>query len=37
MADHDFYQTKCEDQARFVATCKEFWERVVVYDVSPLG
>jgi hypothetical protein len=35
MADHDFYQTKCPDHARFVATCKPLWERVVVYDIAP--
>lgn len=37
MADHSFYQTECKDHARFVETCKAFWERVVVYDISPLG
>ena len=36
LADHDYYQTKCQDHARFVSACKSFWERVVIYDVSPL-
>ena len=37
MADHEFYQKECKDHARFVAQCKTFWDRVVVYDVAPLG
>ncbi len=37
MEDHDFYQTKCKDHARFVSTCKPFWERVVIYDIAPLA
>jgi hypothetical protein len=37
MADHEFYQQGCPDHARFVAECKTCWERVVVYDVAPLG
>ena len=37
MEDHEFYQKECLDHARFVATCKAFFERVVVYDISPLG
>ena len=37
LEDHDFYQTKCPDHARFVNTCKTLWERVVIYDVEPLG
>jgi stress responsive alpha/beta barrel protein len=36
LEDHEFYQTKCQDHARFVAACKSFWERVVIYDVAPL-
>jgi hypothetical protein len=36
LEDHDFYQAKCPDHARFVAACKPLWERVVIYDVSPL-
>ena len=34
--DHEFYQTKCEHHARFVATCKTFWDRVVVHDMAPI-
>jgi len=34
--DHQFYQTKCPEHARFVAACAPFWERVVVYDLAPL-
>jgi hypothetical protein len=37
MADHDFYQKDCQDHARFVNTCKTFWEKVIVYDVQPIG
>ena len=37
LEDHDFYQTKCPDHARFVSTCKSLWERVVIYDFAPLG
>ena len=36
LEDHEYYQTRCQDHARFVAACKTFWERVVIYDVSPL-
>jgi len=36
LADHEFYQKECQDHARFVATCKTFWERVIIYDVTPL-
>ena|SRR5215213_6693536 len=36
LADHDFYQRECKDHARFVSTCQAFFERVVIYDVSPL-
>ena len=35
MADHDFYQKDCPDHARFVTTCKAFFERVIVYDIAP--
>jgi hypothetical protein len=35
LEDHEFYQTECPDHARFVTTCKPFWERVVIYDVAP--
>jgi len=37
LEDHNFYQSKCPDHARFVNTCKPFWERVVIYDFAPLG
>jgi hypothetical protein len=37
LADHDFYQAKCPDHARFIATCKSFWTRVVVYDFAPFA
>ncbi|HEY2572747.1 MAG TPA: Dabb family protein [Verrucomicrobiaceae bacterium] len=36
LADHEHYQKRCEQHARFVDTCKPFWERVVVYDSSPI-
>jgi hypothetical protein len=35
--DHDFYQANCPDHTRFVAACKPLWERVVIYDTSPLA
>lgn len=37
LEDHEFYQKECQDHARFVATCRAFFERVIVYDVSPLS
>jgi hypothetical protein len=37
LADHDFYQTDCQDHKRFVDTCKTFWERVIIYDSEPLA
>jgi hypothetical protein len=36
MQDHDFYQKECPKHLHFVATCKTFWERVVVYDSTPI-
>lgn len=36
LSDHEHYQTKCEQHMRFVDTCKTFWEKVLVYDTSPL-
>jgi hypothetical protein len=36
ISDHDFYQSDCPDHASFVSTCKPLWERVVIYDTSPL-
>ena len=32
MEDHDRYQTDDPAHTRFIETCKELWERVVVYD-----
>ena len=37
LEDHEFYQAKCEHHARFVSTCRSFWERVVIYDIAPLA
>jgi hypothetical protein len=37
LEDHEYYQTKCPDHARFVTACKTLWERVVIYDISPLN
>lgn len=37
MADHEFYQKECADHARFVAKCRPFFERVVVYDAAPMN
>ena len=36
IADQEFYQKGCPEHARFVSKCKTFWERVLIYDVSPL-
>lgn len=36
VADHDFYQSECSKHRRFVDTCKSLWERVLVYDSSPI-
>jgi len=36
LGDHDHYQKGCDQHARFVNTCKPLWERVVVYDSSPI-
>lgn len=36
LEDHDFYQSDCPKHKRFVDTCKSFWERVVIYDSSPI-
>ena len=36
MVDHDYYQKDCVQHARFVNACKPFFDRVVVYDNSPL-
>ena len=37
LADHDHYQKECPGHARFVNTCKTFWDRVVIYDMEPLA
>jgi hypothetical protein len=37
LEDHEFYQSKCEHHARFVSTCRSFWERVVIYDIAPFA
>jgi hypothetical protein len=37
MADHEHYQKGCEHHARFVKTCKPFFDRVIVYDTAPLA
>jgi hypothetical protein len=37
MQDHDFYQNECKDHGRFLATCKTFWDKVVVYDSMSLS
>ena len=34
-ADHDAYQVH-PDHDTFVAQCKDFWAKVVVYDTEPL-
>lgn len=34
--DHEHYQKSCKQHARFVDTCKSYWERVAVYDSSPI-
>jgi len=36
LVDHDHYINGCEQHAHFVNTCKPFWEKVVVYDTSPI-
>ncbi len=35
LADHDFYQSDCKDHQRFIDTCKTFWEKVIIYDMTP--
>ena len=36
MADHEHYQAGCEHHSRFVQICRPMFERVVVYDYSPM-
>ena len=33
--DHNFYQGDCKDHQRFVDACKTFWDKVIIYDMSP--
>lgn len=35
LADHDFYQSGCKDHQRFVEICKTFWDKVIIYDMTP--
>jgi hypothetical protein len=37
MADHEHYQRDCAFHQRFVEVCKPMFERVVVYDNTPIG
>lgn len=37
LKDHDFYQDGCEQHAYFVTNCRQWFERVVVYDNTPLS
>ena len=37
MADHEHYQAGCEFHRRFVEVCKPMFDRVVVYDNTPLS
>jgi hypothetical protein len=37
LEDHEFYQAKCPEHARFVNACKALWERVEIYDVAPVS
>ena len=34
LEEHNFYQSDCEAHARFISTCKTFWDRVVIYDMA---
>ena len=36
MEDHEFYQQKCPEHLHFVATCKPYFDRVIVYDSEPI-
>ncbi len=36
LPDHEFYQAECPRHKRFVDACKTFWERVTIYDSSPI-
>ncbi len=37
IADHEHYQRDCAFHQRFVEVCKPMFERVVVYDNTPIG
>ncbi len=37
MADHEHYQAGCEFHRRFVDICKPMFDRVLVYDNTPLA
>ena len=32
MTDHEFYQNGCPKHQRFVENCRQFFDRVLVYD-----
>lgn len=36
LEDHEHYQKYCDQHQHFVDTCKSLWERVLVYDSSPV-
>lgn len=36
LEDHEFYQKDCLKHKHFVDTCKPFFDRVIVYDTSPI-
>ena len=38
MEDHERYQSPDDpDHPRFVSTCKDLWDRVLVYDSAPIN
>ncbi len=36
LEDHEYYQKQCERHLHFISTCKTFWDRVIIYDNSPV-
>jgi hypothetical protein len=36
LKDHEYYQKECPKHKRFIDTCKSLWDRVLVYDTSPI-
>jgi len=36
-AAHDAYQTTDAVHQQFIATCKQYWEKIIVYDVLNLS